>query len=84
MSDGKIIANLHSCRTLDFGIANTIEDLGHRIAPRPQIYVKSEASVLGMANAMGEAGLRVAQGAQITGKMDSASHRRFGSLRTRI
>ena len=69
---------------MDFGIANIIADLGYRIAPRPQIYVKSEASVLGMANTIGESGLRVAQGVQIAGKMDSASHRRFVSLRTRI
>ena len=56
------------------GLGHWIKGLGHRIPPRPQVYAKSETFVFEMVNTIRGAGRRVAQGAQITGKMDSAPH----------
>ena len=45
--------------------ANTIEDAGHRIAPCPQIYVRSGTSAFGIANTIENGGHRIAPCPQI-------------------
>ena len=45
--------------------ANTIADAGHRIAPCPQIYVRSGTSAFGIANTIENGGHRIAPCPQI-------------------